>query len=164
MSEVEGWYPEPELKRLREVAEAAPPGCFVEVGVYKGRSARVLASYGRKLYLYDNFELEGADYEHWPKGVWRCLDPCNTPPPPGVALLHHDAAHDHETVLRHLEHFRDSIVPGGFVVLHDWCRKYPGVKEAWNDFSGKKEYTLWIKEHTLRAFKKHGGHTQKSSG
>jgi O-methyltransferase len=46
-------------KLLVELAATAPPGCFVEVGVYKGGSAydlyQVAQKQGRKLHLFDSF-------------------------------------------------------------------------------------------------------------
>lgn len=48
------------LNEMIARAEATPPGCFVEVGVYKGGSAwrlwQVTQAQGRMLYLYDTFE------------------------------------------------------------------------------------------------------------
>jgi hypothetical protein len=155
MTEVEGWYPEPELKLLRAAAEAAPPGAFVEVGVYKGRSAQVLASYDRELWLYDDLSLEGADTEHWPPNAlwWEGLNLLEVDPPRSIALLHHDAAHDYATVLRHLTHFHPEIVPGGFVVLHDW-KDYPGVATAWADFSGRQEYEVYGEPGNVMVYRK----------
>lgn len=50
-SDVRGW--------LEDLAETAPAGCFVEVGVYRGGTAWHLARAARKrgapLYLYDTF-------------------------------------------------------------------------------------------------------------
>lgn len=47
------------IRSMCEVARACPPGCFVEVGVYKGGSAWHLAAVakeqGRELFLYDTF-------------------------------------------------------------------------------------------------------------
>jgi hypothetical protein len=47
------------LDDLRAAASEAPPGDFVEVGVYKGGSAAVLAEVararGRRLFLFDTF-------------------------------------------------------------------------------------------------------------
>jgi O-methyltransferase len=49
----------PEIEDLCEIAVAAPPGCFVEFGVYKGGTASHLAQIarlqGRPIYLYDTF-------------------------------------------------------------------------------------------------------------
>lgn len=48
-----------QLEVMMEMAAFSPPGCFVEVGVYKGGSAWFLAKIakqqGRELYLYDTF-------------------------------------------------------------------------------------------------------------
>ena len=47
------------LWQLCGLAEATPPGCFVEVGVYKGGSGYLLAEIagrqGREIFLYDTF-------------------------------------------------------------------------------------------------------------
>lgn len=47
------------LRYMAELASACPPGAIVEVGVYQGGSAAVLADIaeqqGRALYLYDTF-------------------------------------------------------------------------------------------------------------
>lgn len=48
------------LLALADMASQSPPGCFVEVGVYKGGSAMCLSAVAefqkRPLYLYDTFE------------------------------------------------------------------------------------------------------------
>lgn len=48
------------LLALANAAANSPQGCFVEVGVYKGGSAQLLATVAefqnRKVYLYDTFE------------------------------------------------------------------------------------------------------------
>ena len=48
------------IAELVEAARDAPPGCFVEVGVYKGGTAwhlyGVAEAQGRDLWLYDTFE------------------------------------------------------------------------------------------------------------
>ena len=47
------------LEPMIQMARETPPGCFVEVGVYKGGSAQLLhevaVEQGRRLYLYDTF-------------------------------------------------------------------------------------------------------------
>lgn len=47
------------LEALAEVSKATPPGCFVEVGVYKGGTGWLLSQVaemqGREIYLYDTF-------------------------------------------------------------------------------------------------------------
>lgn len=48
------------LAELLAAASRTPPGCFVEVGVYRGGSAwrllQLAKEQGRELYLYDTFE------------------------------------------------------------------------------------------------------------
>lgn len=47
------------LNALVEVSKTTPPGCFVEVGVYKGGTGWLLSQVaemqGREIYLYDTF-------------------------------------------------------------------------------------------------------------
>jgi O-methyltransferase len=47
------------LEALAEVSRATPPGCFIEVGVYKGGTGWLLSQIaemqGREIYLYDTF-------------------------------------------------------------------------------------------------------------
>ncbi|MFA6125413.1 TylF/MycF/NovP-related O-methyltransferase [Sphingomonas sp.] len=54
------------LAQLYLVASCTPPGIFVELGVYKGGSARILAdvaeSQGRELHLFDTFT--GMPFQH----------------------------------------------------------------------------------------------------
>lgn len=61
------------LRDLADLAAEMPPGCFVEVGVYKGGSARYLMdvanAQGRVLWLFDTFTgipewTEGVDSHH----------------------------------------------------------------------------------------------------
>ena len=57
---------EPQLAILQHLARSAPPGCFVEVGVYQGGSASLLLDIareqGRTLHLFDTFTgIPGAD-------------------------------------------------------------------------------------------------------
>jgi predicted O-methyltransferase YrrM len=65
-----------EIYILCEKARATPPGCFVEVGVFKGGSAYHLAdvahAQGRELWLYDTFagmaSCDSAKGDTIPKG------------------------------------------------------------------------------------------------
>lgn len=49
--------PDEVLKTLLDTAQSTPAGCWVEVGVYLGGSARALygARHGRHLHLFDTF-------------------------------------------------------------------------------------------------------------
>lgn len=95
---------------LAELAAMAPPGNFVEVGVYRGGSAAVLHRYAtykaRKLYLYDTFDgVPYADAED----VHQAGD--HTPPPDTLAELK-----------RHM--------PLAEFVVGDFCRESPTVAAA----------------------------------
>jgi O-methyltransferase len=72
------------LDTMAYLAAACPPGVFVEVGVYRGGSARVLyavaEAQGRQLYLFDTFTGHPApsvyDDPRHPEGRYAdCADP-----------------------------------------------------------------------------------------
>jgi hypothetical protein len=73
------------LETLAKIASETPPGAFVEVGVYRGGSARVLyriaEEQGRDLYLFDTFTGHPAPGMHddarvHPEGRYAdCADP-----------------------------------------------------------------------------------------
>ena len=76
--------PAPDLAQMLHYAATAPNGAFVEVGVYKGGSARELYGIaerqGRTLWLFDTFTGHPAPSEHdgpqHPAGRYAdCADP-----------------------------------------------------------------------------------------
>jgi hypothetical protein len=175
MKEIDGWFSGPEAELLRKAVEAAPKDVpLVEVGVYLGRSASVLAEGqgGRWLWLYDDmsmipesmYGLEDLELKHaytadWPKGektVWRFMDPADDPQfPVRTGLIHQDADHSYEVVRKHLQALGPTVVPGGFIVLHDYhCDTYKGVRAAWCDWAGSEDFEEWDRVDSLQVFRR----------
>lgn len=140
-------------------------GAIVELGVYKGASARVLRELmpDRDLYLFDTFEgfapndlpddsmvgmfkgslesvraLVGDDKVHYCKGFFpetASMLPENT----RIALLHLDMDLGVPT-LAALERFWDRVVPGGMVVFHDYHDEvWPEIRAVVDEFLEDKQ-------------------------
>jgi hypothetical protein len=146
----DGWYGPQDQILLAAAAKAAPAGALIEVGVYQGRSAHVLADHreGRNLYLFDNCEFVGCNPTEWPsgKGIFHnFIDPRDCKWDLPIALLHQDADHTEELVLAHLKHFAPHIVARGIIVLHDYdSPDYPGVRQAWLKFNSAGQYEPFL--------------------
>ncbi|GAG12321.1 unnamed protein product, partial [marine sediment metagenome] len=113
----------------------APEGIFIEIGVFKGKSAAILAeAQPLTLILIDDLSLDGADMDSWPQGrnIWSF---CGRPLKwitEGISLLHHDASHEYDVVFADLERYLPQMVNNGLVVLHDFHgNSYPDVRRAW---------------------------------
>lgn len=149
-AEIEGWYTDDELALIARVTELATgsteDGVVVEVGVYRGRSARVLDRHrnGRQLHLFDNLDMTTADTKQWPTGdgVYHHLeDPAEAEFVKLIALFHQDADHSFQAVLDHLEWMGPHVVKGGVIVLHDFGDPtYPGVARAWEMYTENKDF------------------------
>lgn len=132
---IDGWYTDEELALLAKACRAAPQGILVEIGVYRGKSARTMVNNAgeRTVWLVDDMSLEGADQSTWPTGehvfhVRRWTHIVIEP----IAVLHQDAGHDYDTVLHHLLALGPDVAPGGMVCLHDFhSLTYPDVQRAW---------------------------------
>lgn len=132
---------------LARLARSAPPGAFVEVGVYRGGSAAVLhdvaVSQGRRLFLYDTFRgIPHADPDKsdshkvgdFADGLTRdqarvvfpyavVLDgvfPDDFAPPEDVAFAHLDCD-QYRSVRDSLAALFHRMVPGGLILLDDYC-------------------------------------------
>lgn len=157
-----GWYQLPELELLSEAAKAAVHsalGDLVEIGVYHGLSAGALARQRqeRTLYLIDDLSLFGADTSAWPHGTgieWICARSSDVAVPDEICFLHHDADHTFAVVHADLERFGPHIPVGGMIALHDFDSGYPGVIEAWNQFSQKGDFKYWGASHSLQVFER----------
>lgn len=131
------------LRALAAAAAAAPPGAFVEVGVYKGGSAQVLYDIarhqGRELFLYDTFAgmpVSGPLDSH-PIGdfadcsverikaalpaahVIQGVFPHSMVPMPGIAFVHADAD-QYESTKAVCEHLHPLLVHGGSILFDDY--------------------------------------------
>jgi hypothetical protein len=130
---------------LALIAAKCPPGCFVEVGVYRGGSAWLLSwlaeQQGRELFLYDTFEgipfksdvdvhqvgdFADCSYESVCEAVpnatvVRGVFPGSMVPMPPVSFVHLDCD-QYESVKRSLGVLVPLMVKGGAIVLDDvWC-------------------------------------------
>lgn len=171
MTEPEGWYSGAEQERLAELVQQAPAGNLVEIGVYRGKSARIIVEHakGRLVTLIDTLVMEGADPELWPSGpgINRMIaDPLDWPwsrhPIRDIALFHQDAAHDYKTVLAHLKCFGYHIVPGGILVLHDYhAHQFPGVAMAFGDWELHREFEPLEGVDSMAAFRRKHAQTNR---
>jgi hypothetical protein len=145
--------PHETLLSLRETAATTPPGDIVEVGVYRGGSASVLAevsrSKGCRLHLFDTFlgmPFAGADDKHqvgdfgdtslravselvpdaliYP-GVFPSTLPA-TWTEPFLAFVHCDVD-QYESTRSVIEHLWPMLVPGG-VMWFDDCELAPAMR------------------------------------
>lgn len=60
------------------------------------------------------------------------------------ALVHIDAAHEYEEVLRDAEEYFDLLIPGGYLIGDDYAADWPGVIRAAGEFSAKMVRPLTI--------------------
>lgn len=131
------------LRVFAALAMSAPPGAFVEVGVYQGGSAQVLYDIAREqqreLFLYDTFEgmpvagpldshpigdfadcsigaiLAAMPGAHVIKGVF----PRSMVSMPPIAFVHADAD-QYESTKAVCEHLHPLLVPGGAILFDDY--------------------------------------------
>jgi hypothetical protein len=59
-----------------------------------------------------------------------------------AGLIHIDASHDYEDVLRDARVYWDVLMPGGFLVGDDYNQDWPDVIRAANQFAGEKVVPL----------------------
>jgi len=161
MTQVDGWFTEDEAKLLAAAANHQRfLGHFVEVGVYKGRSAAILADKwtdtDHLLYLIDNMSLDGADSSTWPAGE-RIIQIQNGEMPDigDVALLHHDADHTFDVVRAHLQYWLPRMAQRGLIALHDFIKcPTSEVPQAWAEARGKSRLASksWGQADSLQVF------------
>ena len=160
-----GWFSDEDAQRLFDAAVSAPPGAFLEIGVYRGRSAGVLqqADPDRELWLFDNCADCGVTPRTWPKGdnvhkFYRALTDADLNDIGHIALLHHDGDHRCEAVTRDLQQIGPHIVTGGFIVLHDWGQANHdndcGVEPGWLAWPGRADYEEVFTYREQAAFRK----------
>lgn len=59
-----------------------------------------------------------------------------------AGLIHIDASHDYEDVLRDARIYWEALAPGGFMVGDDYTQDWPGVVKAANEFATEKSVPL----------------------
>lgn len=132
------------LGSLEGLAFSAPPGAFVEVGVYRGGSAerldKIAREQGRELYLFDTFEgipfqfpvdgipvgafsdtSEAAIREWFPEAkVYAGIFPTTLPDDlGGIAFVHVDCD-QYLSVRSCIECLFPRLVDGGVMLFDDW--------------------------------------------
>jgi len=152
--DTEGFLPKPDAAFLFKAARELEykDGVIVEIGAYKGRSA-VCLSLATKSYIYsvDTFtDFAGRDGTLFTNNVTNFLTSLNkikaqnmvTPMimtselareqwdwgvPKPIKLLFIDGNHDYEFVKKDYELWSPLVVPGGWVLFHDYSPDWPGV-------------------------------------
>lgn len=144
-------------------------GAMAEVGVYKGDFARIMNQCfpERKLFLFDTFEgfdsmrdiVKESDKEKFKD---TCVeDVLSNMSNPQVCIIKKgyfpDTAHDveekfslvsldcdlYEPILAGLEFFYPKLVPGGYIIVHDFgMYHYIGVKKAVYEFCDKYQVPI----------------------
>jgi predicted O-methyltransferase YrrM len=144
---VGGWLTEEEGDTLYRLARACTGrGVIVEIGSYKGRSTICLArgsQAGRNLPVYAIDPHRGTAYEEFKRnlataGIEDIVTHVRQPsqealPAIGerpIELLFIDGNHKYPMVLEDFEQFVPRLVEGGFLVMHDTTRPFPGSKRV----------------------------------
>lgn len=134
----------------RQVLREDLQGDIVELGVYRGNSAAILASFarenGRQLYLFDTFtgfdpsDLTGHDSHRKTDFTNTSLEmvkqlvgdehvhyvqgvfpaSCSQIPLPEKIVLAHIDCDLYKPIKAGLEHFYPRVVPGGLILIHDY--------------------------------------------
>jgi hypothetical protein len=153
---IAGWHRREELELLWKVASLAPAGIFLEIGVYCGRSASILANFreGENLVLFDDLSASGANQSTWPSNAVSISDRRKLPRRE-LSLLHIDANHFEDAVLRDLR-VADQIKAGGFLALHDFHSgsSHPGVRSAWAKYPNRSNFLNFGAKGSLQVFRR----------
>lgn len=170
--QVRGMYERQELELLLHISKLAGGwGNFLEIGVFLGRSATVLAltmrrySFGQKLYLIDNMSNPGFAGKKlsWPRDPFVVqYKNGERPEIKNIALFHHDADHNigpvHKDMMQYLPHLKI----GGYVAIHDYGRAgvEPGARDGWEmaqeQLKGKVRLVPFRSAISLQIFRRIG--------
>jgi len=163
---------EPGLKDLVEWAEKAPPGDFVEVGVFRGGSAwflyAICKEQGRTLYLFDTFEgmpfrdeidvvpvgyFNGVSCDYidalYPEAqIYKGIFPGTLPRDLyGLAFVHVDCD-QYRSIKACIDFLVPRMVPGGIMYFDDYLNM-PGAKQAVDEgLQGVESFNhrgVWVK-------------------
>jgi predicted O-methyltransferase YrrM len=144
---VGGWLTEEEGDTLYRLARACTGrGVIVEIGSYKGRSTICLArgsQAGRNVPIYAIDPHRGTAYEEFRRNlaaadiedmVTHVRRPSQEALPAigdaAIELLFIDGNHKYPMVLEDFELFVPRLVDGGYLVMHDTTRPFPGSKRV----------------------------------
>lgn len=151
-----------DLSILAKLAFDSVPGCFVEVGVYKGGSAKVLETIavkqGREFYCYDTFEgMPFKDEKDWHSvkdfsdtsyervkallvysTVVKGVFPDSAVPMPPIAFAHIDCD-QYKSIQDSCRYLEPLMTRGGVMYFDDYNVKHlPYSTEAVNDLYGDR--------------------------
>lgn len=153
--------PEYAMQDIINFAEASPPGCFVELGVYRGGSAWHLAQIameqGRELHLFDTFtgipertehdqQHDIGDFGDTTAEEVKALIPTaqfhigmfpETMVETGPIAFAHIDCDQYVTCLAAIVCFRPRMVTGGVMLFDDYART-SGVTKAVDEVFGNK--------------------------
>ncbi len=159
------------LLTLRMQTHQGLTGDLLEIGSYHGRSTAVMCQAlepGERIHVCDAFENEGASefaVKPTPEGLLRNIRRVNPDIDPAAIVIHNclsqqlvlpdaqkfrfihiDGGHDDATCYGDLQIAHRHILPGGVVVIDDYCHPhYPGVTSATDRFlSETPGYTLLL--------------------
>jgi MMP 1-O-methyltransferase len=144
---VGGWLTEEEGDTLYRLARACTGrGVIVEIGSFKGRSTICLArgsQAGKSLPIYAIDPHRGAGYEEFKSNLARAavedivthirrpsqeaLPSIGDEP---IELLFIDGNHKYPMVLEDFEQYVPRLMDGGYLVMHDTTRPFPGSKRV----------------------------------
>jgi len=154
---VDGWYSEPELSMLGGACKLAPDGDILEVGVFRGKSARTLAEYRgtRRLFLLDTLVCPGCDVRQWPTGdgITHATTPAGLIGMGTLALLHLDGDHTQAGVTRDLDTFGNLVMVGGRLAMHDF-HNAASVRNAWDAWEHKGKFAHIGRAQSLVVFQR----------
>jgi tetratricopeptide (TPR) repeat protein len=175
---VEGWFSREETLLLIAIAEKAAPlqGAFVEIGNYCGRSTVAFAGALRALgqppgrlvaidphegfaagkhrdtlpILAGNLRREGL--EPWVRVIkGRSEDvPWEGP----IAMIFVDGDHEYEGVAADYRRYQGHIIPGGYLLFHDYSRFEPGVRRLVDEVLAAGPYTFLAQAGSLCVLRK----------
>lgn len=151
--------PQSIIDEMIQKAKATPPGCFVEVGVYKGGTAwhltRLAAGQDREIFLYDTFtgipyqgprdshkvgDFHDTSYRKVRAAlpyatVVKGIFPLSAVDMPPVAFAHLDCD-QYDAVYGAVTYLISRMVPGGIIWFDD-TTTLEGAKEALLDLVGE---------------------------
>jgi len=149
----------------------APLGAAVDLGAYRGATAAMMCDVrgSDNVWVIDNWKMNqdgGSSAEivaknlealsHFPTILTQRSD---ATPPKGirVGFLSIDSQHVGHVVVREMETWRPTLVPGAMVLLHD-CdpHKYASLTRMVDQIFGKPEWTLTGQVLSLRAYRLKG--------
>jgi len=159
------------LVHLCRMAQSAPKGLLVELGVYRGSSlaALTLARDG----LGESIGVDDWSYPDPPDLLGKTMDTLvhngvvaellsmtseeaaeQVPGP--IAFLHIDANHTYEFVKKDIELWTPKVMPGGIVAFHDYGRHRADiqVKQAVDEWQAREPWLMLPEVLTTIGFRK----------